>query len=73
MANRRAREVHDFVRDASVQHELAGKNKERNRKERKDIHPGNHLLKTYSERHAFVEQRAQGGEPNRERNGYAEQ
>ena len=72
VADHAARRRHDFVGDAAVEHQLAAEHEERDRQERKHVHPRHHLLEQDGDRQPFVQDGAQGGEADGEGDGDAE-
>ena len=68
-----AGEVHDFVGDTSMQHQLARKDKEGNGEEREHVHAGDHHLDRCFKRQAFNGKCRQATQPDREGDRDAQQ
>ena len=72
MADQALGEGHDAIGDAAIEHQLAGEDEERDGEEREDVHARRHALEHDGERQALVEDGGDGGEADREGDGYAQ-
>jgi hypothetical protein len=72
VADQAVGEADDPLRDAAVEHQLAGEDEERDRQEGEDLHPADHLLEHDGDRQAGGEDGRDRRQADRERDRHAE-